>query len=89
MASVNTLVDRQEDTKIKLLETSIEDMELSPRSSNCLKRASINTIDDLIKKSKGDMLKVRNLGSKSLDEITIKLEALGLSLRPDEETGIV
>ena len=86
MNSVHTLIDRQEDTKVKLLETSIEDMELSPRSSNCLKRASINTIDDLIKKSKEDMLKVRNLGSKSLDEIIYKLEALGLGLRPDEES---
>ena len=85
MADMNTLVDRQEDTKIKLLETSIEDMELSPRSSNCLKRANINTIDDLIKKSRDEMLRVRNLGSKSLDEIIVKLEQLGLALRPDEE----
>jgi len=85
MNNVHTLIDRKEDTKVKLLETSIEDMELSPRSSNCLKRASINTIDDLIKKTKDDMLKVRNLGSKSLDEIVYKLEALGLSLRADEE----
>jgi len=85
MAGQPTLVDRQEDTKIKLLETSIEDMELSPRSSNCLKRANINTIEDLIKKSKDDMLKVRNLGSKSLDEIIEKLASLGLSLRAEEE----
>jgi len=84
MAGQNTLVDRHEDTKIKLLETSIEDMELSPRSSNCLKRANINTIEDLIKKSKDDMLKVRNLGSKSLDEIIEKLASLGLSLREEE-----
>lgn len=85
MAGLGTLVDRQEDTKIKLLETSIEDMELSPRSSNCLKRASINTVEDLIKKSKDDMLKVRNLGSKSLDEIIEKLASLGLALRAEEE----
>ena len=85
MSGVHTLIDRQEDTKVKLLETSIEDMELSPRSSNCLKRANINTIDDLIRKSKDDMLKVRNLGSKSLDEIIYKLEALGLGLRPEDE----
>ena len=85
MSGQSTLVDRQEDTKIKLLETSIEDMELSPRSSNCLKRASINTIEDLIKKSKEDMLKVRNLGSKSLDEIIYKLEQLGLGLRAEDE----
>jgi len=89
MSNVNTLIDRKEDTKVKLLETSIEDMELSPRSSNCLKRANINTIDDLVKKSKEDMLKVRNLGSKSLDEIIYKLEALGLSLRPEEDGGIL
>jgi len=88
MAEMNTLVDRQEDTKIKLLETSIEDMELSPRSSNCLKRANINTIDDLIKKSRDEMLRVRNLGSKSLEEIIVKLEQLGLSLRPDEEGNL-
>lgn len=85
MAGLSTLVDRQEDTKIKLLETSIEDMELSPRSSNCLKRANINTVEDLIKKSKDDMLKVRNLGSKSLDEIIEKLASLGLALRAEEE----
>ena len=89
MSGVHTLIDRKEDTKVKLLETCIEDMELSPRSSNCLKRANINTIEDLVKKSKDDMLKVRNLGSKSLDEIIYKLEALGLSLRPDEDGGII
>ena len=89
MSGVHTLIDRKEDTKVKLLETSIEDMELSPRSSNCLKRANINTIDDLVKKSREDMLKVRNLGSKSLEEIIFKLETLGLSLRPDEDGGIL
>jgi len=87
MTNVHTLIDRKEDTKVKLLETNIEDMELSPRSSNCLKRANINTIDDLVKRSRDDMLKVRNLGSKSLEEIIQKLEALGLGLRPDEEGG--
>jgi len=89
MADTTTLVDRKGDTKVKLLETSIEDMELSPRSSNCLKRASINTIEDLVSKLKSDMLKVRNLGSKSLDEIIIKLEGMGLSLRPEEDGGIL
>jgi len=89
MANQNTLIDCKEDTKVKLLETSIEDMELSPRSSNCLKRANINTLEDLVKKTKNDMLKVRNLGSKSLDEIIFKLEALGLGLRPDEDGGIL
>ena len=89
MEDVNTLIDRKEDTKVKLLETSIEDMELSPRGANCLKRANINTIEDLVKKSKNDMLKVRNLGSKSLDEIIQKLESLGLSLRQDDDGGIL
>jgi len=89
MDAMNVLIDRKEDTKVKLLETSIEDMELSPRSSNCLKRANINTIEDLVKKSKNDMLKVRNLGSKSLEEIIARLEGLGLSLRQDEDGGIL
>jgi len=89
MSEVATLIDRKEDTKVKLLETSIEDMELSPRSSNCLKRASINTIEDLVHKTKGDMLKVRNLGSKSLDEIIFKLEQMGLHLRPEEDGGLL
>jgi len=89
MSGVHTLIDRKEDTKVKLLESSIEDMELSPRSSNCLKRANINTIDDLVKRSKEDMLKVRNLGSKSLDEIISKLDGMGLSLRPEEDGGIL
>ena len=89
MDSMNVLIDRKEDTKVKLLETSIEDMELSPRSSNCLKRANINTIEDLVKKSKNDMLKVRNLGSKSLEEIIYRLESLGLGLRQDDDGGIL
>lgn len=85
MSGVNTLVDREEDTKTKLLEMSIDDMDLSPRSSNCLKRASINTVEDLVKKTKEDMLKVRNLGQKSLEEIIFKIESMGLSLRVEEE----
>ena len=64
---------------------AIEDMDLSVRSYNCLKRANINTIEDLTKKSKDDMLKVRNLGLKSLEEVINKLESMGLSLRNDEE----
>ena len=89
MENMTTLTDRKEDTKVKLLETSIEDMELSPRSSNCLKRANINTIEDLVKKSKNDMLKVRNLGSKSLEEIIERLQGLGLGLRHEEDGGII
>ena len=61
------MVSREEDEQVKVLEMPIEEMDLSVRSYNCLKRANINTVDDLIKKSKGDMLKVRNLGLKSLD----------------------
>jgi len=87
MQNAHTLIERKEDTKVKLLEQNIEDMELSPRSSNCLKRASINTIEDLVSKTKGDMLRVRNLGSKSLDEIIFKLESMGLSLRPGDDEG--
>jgi len=88
MVDMRTLVDRKEETKIKLLETSIEDLELSPRSNNCLKRANIHTIDDLTRRTKDEMLRVRNLGSKSLDEIIFKLESLGLGLKPEEETQI-
>jgi len=85
MAKQSILIDRQEDQKIQLLSMSIEDLELSPRSSNCLKRASINTIEDLTSKTKTEMMRVRNLGSKSLDEIILKLEQLGLSLKADGE----
>ena len=64
---------------------SIEEMDLSVRSYNCLKRAGINTVEDLIKKSEDDMLKVKNLGRKSLDEVIHKLESLGLSLKTNED----
>lgn len=63
----------------------IEEMDLSVRSYNCLKRANINTVDDLTKKSKSDMLKVRNLGLKSIEEVVAKLQTYGLGLRNDEE----
>jgi len=85
MAGNEILVTRQEDKQNKVLETSIEDMDLSVRSYNCLKRAGINTVEDLTKKSREDMLKVRNLGLKSLEEVIQKLESYGLSLRKDEE----
>jgi DNA-directed RNA polymerase subunit alpha len=78
-------VESKEEIVEKIFETSIEDMELSPRSSNCLKRANINTIRDLTSKTRSDMLRVRNLGAKSLDEIITKLASLGLQLKPDEE----
>lgn len=64
---------------------SIEEMDLSVRSYNCLKRAGIHTIEDLTKKTEEDMLKVRNLGTKSLDEVILKLESYGLKLKEQEE----
>ena len=85
MASTDILVSREEDKQIKLMELPIEEMDLSVRSYNCLKRAGINTVEDLIKKSRGDMLKVKNLGIKSIDEVIAKLESYGLSLRKDED----
>ncbi len=85
MSQVDILVSHEEDKPVKVMEMSIEDMDLSVRSYNCLKRANINTIEDLTRKSKDDMLKVRNLGLKSLEEVINKLESMGLSLRSDEE----
>ncbi|MBQ3213792.1 MAG: DNA-directed RNA polymerase subunit alpha [Clostridia bacterium] len=85
MDGVDILVSHEEDKPVKVMEMSIEDMDLSVRSYNCLKRANINTIEDLTRKSKDDMLKVRNLGLKSLEEVINKLESMGLSLRNDEE----
>ena len=67
------------------MELPIEEMDLSVRSYNCLKRAGINNVEDLTKKSRGDMLKVKNLGIKSIDEVIAKLESYGLSLRKDED----
>ena len=85
MANTNLLVSREEDKVHKLMVMSIEDMDLSVRSYNCLKRAGINTVEDLIKKTEEDMLKVKNLGRKSLDEVIHKLESLGLGLKSKEE----
>lgn len=85
MAGTNILVSKEEDKQTKVLEMPIEEMDLSVRSYNCLKRANINTVDDLIKKSKQDMLKVRNLGLKSIEEVVAKLSSYGLSLRNDED----
>lgn len=72
-------------TITKSVEMNIDDMDLSVRSYNCLKRAGIQTVEDLTKKSEDDMLKVRNLGRKSLDEVIAKLESYGLSLRNKDE----
>ena len=85
MVKGGILVTPEEDQKTKMLEMAIEDLDLSVRSNNCLKRAGINTIEDLTKKTKGEMLKVRHLGLKSLEEVIAKLNELGLGLKPDEE----
>ena len=79
------LVSRDDDKQSKALSMSIEELELSVRPLNCLKRAGIFTVDDLIKKSEDDMLKVRNLGRKSLDEVIKKLESMGLALASKED----
>lgn len=84
-AGVEIMVEKEENTKEKVLEMTIEELDLSVRSYNCLKRASINTVDDLASKSREDMIKVRNLGKKSLEEVILKLEGLGLSLKEEEE----
>lgn len=83
--SIETLAKKGENPMAKVLQTSIEDMDLSVRSYNCLKRANIHTIEDLTKKTEDDMLKVRNLGRKSLDEVMQKLVGLGLSLKEKED----
>ena len=70
---------------MRVREMSIEEMDLSVRSYNCLKRANIHTVDDLTKKTEDDMLKVRNLGKKSLDEVIYKLNSYGLSLKEKED----
>lgn len=85
MGDMDILVSHDDAKPVKVMEMTIEDMDLSVRSYNCLKRANINTIEDLTRKSKDDMLKVRNLGLKSLEEVISKLESMGLSLRNDEE----
>lgn len=85
IGDMSILVSKEEDKQVKLMELPIEEMDLSVRSYNCLKRAGINTIQDLLKKSRSDMFKVRNLGAKSVEEVIQKLEGYGLSLRKEEE----
>jgi DNA-directed RNA polymerase subunit alpha len=82
---VEIMVDKAEDTKDKVLDLPIEELDLSVRSYNCLKRAGINTVEELIKKTEEDMMKVRNLGKKSLEEVKSKLDELGLALRPSDD----
>ncbi|HDX9577392.1 TPA: DNA-directed RNA polymerase subunit alpha [Bacillus pseudomycoides] len=78
------MVEKEEDQKEKVLEMTIEELDLSVRSYNCLKRAGINTVQELANKTEEDMMKVRNLGRKSLEEVKHKLEELGLGLRKDD-----
>ena len=83
--SVEILKEREENKKEKVLEMTIEELDLSVRSFNCLKRAGMDTVEDLIGNTEADMMKVRNLGKKSLDEVINKLHSLGLSLKKDED----
>ncbi len=84
-SSAEVMVEKDDKGKEKILEMTIEDLDLSVRSFNCLKRAGINTVEDLINKSEEDMLKVRNLGRKSLEEVIQKLNSLGFSLQKEDE----
>lgn len=79
------MVDSQDDDNRKILEMTIEELDLSVRSFNCLKRAGVNTVEDLTTKTEDDMMKVRNLGKKSLDEVVAKLHSFGLDLRSEDE----
>ena len=79
------MVEKEDDEKEKVLEMSIDELELSVRSYNCLKRAGINTVEELCNRTSEDMMKVRNLGRKSLEEVLAKLKELGLQLNPSEE----
>ena len=82
--NAEVMVEKEETHKEKMLEMTIEDLDLSVRSYNCLKRAGINTVQELTDKTEADMMKVRNLGRKSLEEVKLKLADLGLSLRHDD-----
>jgi DNA-directed RNA polymerase subunit alpha len=83
--NVEIMVEKEEEQKNRLMEMSIEELDLSVRSYNCLKRAGINTVEELIQRNEGDMMKVRNLGRKSLEEVLKKLHELGLSLRESDD----
>ena len=81
----NFMAEKNNDDKAKVLDLTIDELDLSVRSFNCLKRAGINTVEDLINKSEEDMMKVRNLGRKSLEEVIAKLDSFGYSLKKDDE----
>ena len=79
------MIEREETKKEKVLEMTIEELDMSVRSFNCLKRAGIDTVEDLTNRTEEDMIKVRNLGKKSLEEVIQKLHSLGLDLKKEEE----
>ena len=79
------MIVKNDDSKGKILEMTIEELDLSVRSFNCLKRAGINTVEDLTNRTEEDMMRVRNLGRKSLEEVIAKLESMNLTLRKDDE----
>ena len=83
--TAEVMIEKEDNEKVKVLEMNIDELELSVRSYNCLKRAGINTVEELCNKTSEDMMKVRNLGRKSLEEVLAKLNELGLALRPSEE----
>lgn len=85
VSDVSIMVEKEEDKKEKVLDMTIEELDLSVRSYNCLKRAGINTVEELTQKTVEDMMKVRNLGKKSLEEVEQKLAALSLGLKQSEE----
>ena len=82
---MEVMAEKVDDVKEKVLEMSIDELELSVRSYNCLKRAGINTVEELTNRTSDDMMKVRNLGRKSLEEVLAKLKELGLQLNSTEE----
>ncbi|WP_455437518.1 DNA-directed RNA polymerase subunit alpha [Hungatella hathewayi] len=86
--TAEVMVEKEDDEKEKVLEMSIDELELSVRSYNCLKRAGINTVEELTNKTSEDMMKVRNLGRKSLEEVLAKLKELGLQLNPSDEVNV-
>ncbi len=83
--STEPIVEKEDSGKDSILEMTIDELDLSVRSSNCLKRAGINTVKELISKSKSEMMKVRNLGTKSLEEVISKLVSLGFQLNDEDE----
>jgi len=86
MSVGSTVVDKVTEVKDKIMEMTIEELDLSVRSFNCLKRANINTVEDLVSKTQEEMIKVRNLGRKSLEEVIQKLAMMGLSLASEDES---